>query len=596
MLAVEPVFPAMTESRATGTLTLTTSRETRGSKKAATDTARLAASAAIASASASTASPAAAAASAAAAAVRSDSELSNEGVAALEATINNLNAMWDLRDRRAAAKIFAAIKTAATAVTRSQHCEQEADLQALMTVVHLFCLSFVGSEYVLRDTHLKQGPGGFKPDHCFVADKSHSATPGNTVQWCDIVFVEELKTNLHSETTFNEVLLQAHDRLLLISDAVATFAKNSTCSAIAHVSDGLYSVIYLKTTMLRQLPLMSFLGPSVNPESLRRYLSVLISPLSGRGIVPPRQRLCLSDGSPAVELTLVRAGDVKRSKPNVFSCVNEPNMVVKVFTNPSWHEQERLALELVESTLQNAVPDLRTRYDDAKTQELMRLNPGTYLLITTPRAQSTLNDSKCTAELFVEVAHVAGRALAAMHDKNLCHGDLSPANILVYENGVRINDFGSSCVSGTRIADVNFTPMYAALDVEHGDATYYTPIYDWHALFFVLVAFARQTAAALSRTRPPALTDRVTGFTYPLTRRANFTNMLWREYKKLPAVRPDREPDPEQEESLRALATALHVLVPMHSVLKKHWEKRGDTSEAALCTEVRKILANAAVR
>lgn len=466
------------KAAATGSSALTTGRATRNSKKAAT----VAASAAIASTAASTAR---AAAAAAAVAVGSSPELSPEGIAALKAAIGTMKVVCHLQSPSAAAENFLVIKRAAAAVTSGKHCEQEADLQALMTLVHLFCLSFVKSDYVLRDTHLKQGPGSLKPNHCFVSSNSHSATLGNIVQWCDVVLVEELKTNLDSQTTLNEALLQAYDRMDLISDAVATFAPKSTCPAIAHVSDGLRSAIYLRTKGLRQMPLMSFLGLSVNAEALRRYLSVLVSPLSGRGIVPPRQALRLSDGGSAVELTLVHAGEVTRGKPHIFSCENERDMVVKVFPDRLRHEQEMQALELVENKLGDAVLDLRTRYDAAKTQELMGVNPGVFLLVTAPRAQNTLNDSECTAELFVKVANVAGRALAAMHEKGICHCDLSPANILVYGDGsVRINDFGSSCVTGTPIADVNFTPQYAALDVEVDNGKRYAPIYDWHALFF----------------------------------------------------------------------------------------------------------------
>lgn len=74
----------------------------------------------------------------------------------------------------------------------------EDSAQALMTAVHTFLCSQVGSRLVVRDTHTKYAPTHpwHKFDHVFVPASSVSSNLRRTVSWDHVVFSEQLKKDV----------------------------------------------------------------------------------------------------------------------------------------------------------------------------------------------------------------------------------------------------------------------------------------------------------------------------------------------------------------------------------------------------------------
>jgi len=85
------------------------------------------------------------------------------------------------------------LHTGAQALMQAQPKCNEASIQAIMTVIHVFCMKFVNSPYVLRDTHSNTKQGS-QPDHCFLIPYTTAADGGN-INWEHIAFIEEIKPN-----------------------------------------------------------------------------------------------------------------------------------------------------------------------------------------------------------------------------------------------------------------------------------------------------------------------------------------------------------------------------------------------------------------
>lgn len=412
-------------------------------------------------------------------------------------------------------------QAAAKLILKQQPSKAEEGLQALMTVIHVFSLAFVNAQMVVRDTHKAAGPEGALPDHFFSMLHTSSAMHGTRTQWQHCALLEELKSDLGNETKRKSGLVQVHDRLCRVSAAQASAFPNA--ATFVQLSDGRQSEMFVKeggrirgVQSLLMLPGASEAGLRPRQsDGFRLYLSILNTKLAQRHFhvepyvftVPQTSEFAGAGGR--LEMVLLRISWGK----SVYQHERLP-VVVKLFQEPTHLEREERAITAAATALKKLGAEAPvTRLVEAEVLKVARsLNPGSNLLLLTPVADGTLADVTCTAALFVSACWAGATVLNALHADGFVHGDISLTNMLVHSNRVLVNDFGSTAKVNTLCNAVPSTELFRSGRIRTSEPNKaYEALFDWEALFYVLVAFARRTSWALKRHRRVLPFERLNG-------------------------------------------------------------------------------------
>lgn len=403
---------------------------------------------------------------------------------------------------------FALCRKAAKSRLADQYEIRESFVQSLMTVVHVFCLAFVNSEMGLRDTHLKHGPEGGRPDFSFAIPHTVSYSGTAPMHWQHWAFGEEEKKKLSDTTEWSEALLQAHHRLDRVSAALASAFPGSV--ALVQLTDGHQSVVFAKdgdatfgTERLLLLPSEHERGQRPKEQDgLRLYLSILNTTMLQRLLNTDPFSFTVPRGVDGVPVdTQLEMRLLRRTSGKSIYQHNALPWVIKKFVTPARlkREEEAVGLAMAAVDKSKAAASITRLVESAIMVEARRVNPGVHFLLLTPVADDTLGGVACTADLFVSACHAGASVLKALHNDDLVHGDLSLTNMLVRDNKVLVNDFGSTTRLPALCKHITATTLFCSCFFE--DKQPYKPDFDWEALFYVLVAFARRTAWALKRHR-----------------------------------------------------------------------------------------------
>jgi hypothetical protein len=384
---------------------------------------------------------------------------------------------------------------------------RESYLQNLSTAQHHFCLAFVDSSVVVRDTHARHAPDNRKVDHCFVVAKTNSASPFGVVAWNDILVVEELKFDNIDE---KDALAQIVDRLEFLARA------QPNLTVAGYISNGHTIRFYMRKadgSFLKSNPLTLHGADHVEDDGFLLYLSAITTPPDVRGVrsASPREVIVAPDKKVTFNPIVREASDVQRNKPQVFVSDESDdckNLVVKLYVDAARRDADLTKMKKVELAVPRSMRSKITVVAAEEHLSMTQLNPALPLLVLQPRACFTLASAVCTATLFVEVCHTLGEVLGAMHDGGYVHGDLSLTNILVLADmAVVLNDFGSVARIGAAAREVPRTQLFAS-HLLKSDSELYHPISDWLAAFYVLASFGRCThfaKASASRRLLPFL-------------------------------------------------------------------------------------------
>ncbi len=398
---------------------------------------------------------------------------------------------------------------------RLEGVTKECHLQSFCSLLHLFVQGVLAGEtdYAVRDTHSKNAPDHNKkrPDHCFVSKYQSSRAHDARVLYTHVAFVEELKKG----TTLTEVpfLQQVAGRLVNLAEArddapaICYLSVGRRCQFYIGLSNN-GAVRYQKSHELR------FFDHTAQEatDGLVLYVGCWLAKAPQSWMQSSQSMITVPLNAINQEFSLIYEHRNKH-KPKIFApkAGSSLPLVAKVFSSLTARERECANFEKVRQIMVRETQANAGAYAGAVGGLLAlvtqlwtpaRVNFGDqYLLLITPRADNSLADAMCTAQLFVTVCKTLAWVLCALHAGGLVHGDLSPANILVLGNGqVVINDLGSITEVNTPRDMVPRTQLYCGRDFFCSPE--YTVLHDWEACLYVLTAFARRHSCAVADGLP----------------------------------------------------------------------------------------------
>jgi hypothetical protein len=360
--------------------------------------------------------------------------------------------------------------------------------QELMTCVHTFCLAYVKSKHVLRDTHAVHAPlqPNHKMDHILVAAGTSSAASTSRVSWLQILYTEELKHDF-STALYEEVRLQLVDNLLEILN------KQPDRKFVYGQAGCGTNIEFFRTDTndsFSSSGSLDFLLPNVDTatDGFSLYLRMLKTSAEMLGYTPFQDNLpesvfdtigvrradCVS--------TLQRRGP--EGKPHVFSVVSTATDITYCV---KLHQSQAV-------------------YDKEKSVYDLRINGGTTLvgagelfLVVQPYASASFHDFEFKTDAFDSACHTAASVLTAMHSSNIGYCDASPANVLVQEQGdgssvCYWNDYSHIVTLGSSLHHFQGTLAYASASMcslQLGMGPFeYSRLDDLEAIFYVLLSYA----------------------------------------------------------------------------------------------------------
>ena len=384
---------------------------------------------------------------------------------------------------------------------------KEEEVQKLFNkIMPLVCDSSTNVLYMFRDTSMHDAAAKiFKVDCSFVEKKSTAANSGVQVTFHDLVLIGELKKP--STLNYKQNITQLVDRV------IALIKRQHMQFAYIMRSDGQKITFYkffangriIRSTDFNFLSIGSddqlkvgngfnlLLGLLCTNPELLGYRPLMIYPITKATLL----KLQCEESNTSHLYTGIFSEIFAVGHSKILKCYN-----LTLYKNQ--YDREIAVLALCKDKCE-ALAQILARFEDKDN------NVG--YLLKTPFATSTLELENYSFPTFCLVVKSVLSAFQFLHDKNILHGDVSPSNILLYNENTTckciLNDYGlSKNIEPSTVFDAFFGTLPFCSHRWYTCIADKSPIkahfmLDYENLFYVLLWFAAISGVRMTKQRFP---------------------------------------------------------------------------------------------